>query len=254
VAAIFVLHKLDLDGYLKSAARKVKADVHQRIPPEVKLQRLQDEIDRLPAEERKVRSTIAAEMVEVKKLQIQVAESRSNLDKREVALKGLKSDLEKGTAFVTLNGEKIAREKVEASLTRQWETFKTAQEALKNQETLLKSREEALEVAKAKLDVMQEKRKEMQAKVENLKLELEKLRLAQTQNNIPVDDSQLASVMKLCDEVSTQIETQKTELALQKGADTDTAVEEALARKARTDKALKEMDDYFGGAKVTKKD
>ena len=54
------------------------------------------------------------------------------------------------------------------------------------------------------------------------------------------------------DEVQTDIQTQTTELSLQKGADTDTAVEEALARKAKTDKALKEMDDFFAGAKVTK--
>jgi chromosome segregation ATPase len=254
VAGLFVLRKLDLDGYIKSAVKHTRADIHQKIPPEVKIQRLQDEIDRLPSEERKVRSVIASEMVEVKKLQTQVAESRSNLDKREVAIKDLRSELEKpNTAFVTIAGEKLPREKVESALTRQWDTFKTAKAALETQEGLLKSRQEALEVAKAKLDTMQEKRKEMQAKVESLKLELEKLRLAQTQNNIAIDDTQLSSVMKLYDEVNTQIETQKTELALQKGADTDTAVEEALARKAKTDKALKEMDEFFAGAnKATK--
>jgi chromosome segregation ATPase len=259
VAALFVLHKLDLDGYVKSGVKRMKAEVHRQIPPEVKLQRLQDEIDRLPAAERQVRSTIASEMVEVKKIETQVAEARVNLEQREVALKGLKSDLEKAAQkdneYVTLRGEKIARDKAEASLTRQWETFKTAREALKTQEGVLKARKESLGVAKAKLDAMQEKRKEMQAKVESLKLELEKLRLAQTQNNIAVDDTQLAEVMKLYDEVNTQIETQKTELSLQKGADTDAVVADAVASKAKAEKALKEMDEFFGGAdKVTKKD
>jgi len=80
------------------------------------------------------------------------------------------------------------------------------------------------------------------------------VRLAQTQNNIAIDDSQLATVLKLADEIDTQIKTEQTELALQKAADTDTAVQQAMERKGRTDTALKEMDDYFGGAKVTKKD
>jgi chromosome segregation ATPase len=254
VAALFVLHKLDLLNYVKVGWHDIKNGVTKSIPPEVKIQRLRDEIANLPAAERQTRAQIAKEMVEVKKLRDQITESKANLDKREAALKDLKGELEKGTAFVTLDNQKIPREKIEASLARQWKSFKAAKEAVKSQEDLLKSREEALEVAKAKLDAMQEKRKEMEAKVEKMELDLRKLRLAQTQHDIPVDDSQLASVLKLADEVDTQIKTQQTELALQKGADTDQAVEEALARQAETAKALKEMDEVLGSAKVSKKD
>jgi chromosome segregation ATPase len=254
VAALFVLHKLDLDSYLKVAWNNAKHGVKDAIPPEVKIERLRDEIAKLPAAERQVRSQIASEMVEVKKLRDQITEAKANLDKREAALKDLRGELEKGTAFVTLDNQKIPREKVEASLARQWKSFKAAKDAVKSQEDLLKSREEALDVAKAKLDTMQDKRKEMEAKVEKMELELRKLRLAQTKHDIPVDDSQLASVLKLMDEVDTQIKTQQTELSLQKGADTDQAVEEALSRQAETAKALKEMDETFGSTKVSKKE
>ncbi len=254
VAALFVLHKLDLDSYLKLAWKRTKADVSNSISPEIKIERLRDEIAKLPAAERQARSQIASEMVEVKKMRDQVTEAKANLEKRETALKDLKGELEKGTAFVTLDNQKIPRQKIEASLARQWESFKVAKESVKTQEDVLKSREEALDVAKAKLDAMQDKRNEMEAKVEKMELELRKLRLAQTQNNVAVDDSQLATVNKLADEIDTQIKKQQTELSLQKGADTDQAVEEALAHKAKTDKALKEMDDFFGSAKVSKKD
>jgi chromosome segregation ATPase len=255
VAALFVLNKTDLLGYVKTYVKKAHREVSNAIPPEVKLERLRNELANLPGEERKVRSVIAAEMVEVKKLRDQIAEAKVNLDKRETALRDLKTELDKGTAFVTLDNQKIPSEKVKASLARQWDSFKTAKESLKSQEELLKSREEALEVAKAKLDTMQEKRKEMEAKVEKMEIDLRKLRLAQTQHNIPVDDSQLAGVMKLFDEVDTQIKTQQTELALQSGADTDTAVKEALDHQAKTNQALKEMDEFFGGdKKVSKKD
>jgi len=225
VAALFVLHKLDLDSYLKLAWKKTKADVSNSIPPEVKLDRLRDEITKLGPEERKARSTIAGEMVEVNRLKKQVAEARTNLEKRETALKDLRSELDKGTAFVTLDNQKIPREKIEASIARQWESFKNAKEAVKTQEDLLKSREEALDVAKAKLDVMQEKRKEMEAKVEKMDIELRKLRVAQTQHNVAIDDSALANVSRLFDEIDKSIQTQKTELELQKGVDTDTVVE-----------------------------
>jgi chromosome segregation ATPase len=254
VAAFFVLHKLDLDSYLKLAWKNGKAGIQQKIPPETKIERLRDEIAKLGPEERKARSVIASEMVQINKLKADIAEANTNLDKKQVMLKDLRAELDKGTTFVTLDNQKIPREKVEASLARKWESFKQAKEAVKSQEELLKSREEALEVAKAKLDAMQEKKKEMEAKVEKLELELRKLRLAQTQHDVAIDDSQLSTVLKLYDEIDTQIKTQQTELSLQKGADTDTAVEEALAKKAKTDKALKEMDEFFGNTKVTKKD
>jgi chromosome segregation ATPase len=254
VAALFVLHKLDLDSYLKLAWKKGKDGVSKSISPEMKLERLRAEIAQLGPEERKARNVIASEMVEVKKLRNQVAETKTNLEKREANLKDLRGELDKGTAFVTLDNQKIPREKVQSALARQWDNFKAAREALKSQEELLKSREEALEIAKAKLDAMQDKRKEMEAKVEKMDLELRKLRLAQTQHNVAVDDTQLAKVLQLADEINTSIEVAKTDLNLQKGADTDTAVEEALQRKSKTDQALKEMDDFFGGAKVTKKE
>jgi chromosome segregation ATPase len=254
VAALFVLHKLDLDSYLKLAWSKSKADLQQKIPPEAKLERLRQEIRDLGPEERKARTVIAGEMVAVDKLKGQIAETKTNLEKREAQLKDLRGELQKGTAFVTLDNQKIPREKVEASLARQWDSYKTAKEALKSQEDLLKSREEALDVAKAKLDTMQDKRKEMEAKVEKMDLELRKLRLAQTKHEVAVDDSQLSTVLKLADEIDTQIKTQQTELSLQKGVDSDEAVEKALSRQAETAKAMKEMDEAFGTTKVTKKD
>jgi chromosome segregation ATPase len=253
VAALFVLHKLDLDSYLKMGFKHARQSVQEKIPPEVKIQRLRDEIIKLGPEERKARSVIASEIVQVRKLKEQIAETKTNLEKRQTALKDLRGEMEKGTSFVTLDNQKIPREKIEASLARQWESFKTAKEALKSQEDLLKSREEALEIAKAKLDTMQDKRKEMEAKVEQMEVDLRKLRLAQTKNDIAIDDSQLATVNKLYEEIDTQIKTQQTEMELTKGATTDQAVEEALAHRAKTDKALKEMDDFFGETKVSKK-
>ncbi len=254
VAAFFTLHKLGLDSYLKVAWNKSKAEISNSIPPEAKLERLRQEIRDLGPEERKSRTVIAGEIVAVDKLKGQIAETKTNLEKREVALKDLRGELQKGTAFVTLDNQKIPREKVEAALARRWESYKAAKEALKSQEDLLKSREEALDVAKAKLDAMQDKRKEMEAKVEKMDLDLRKLRLAQTRHDVAIDDTQLANVLKLADEIDTQIKTQQTELALQKGVDSDEAVEKALTRQAETAKAIKEMDEAFGDTKVTKKD
>jgi chromosome segregation ATPase len=253
VAALFVLHKLDLDSYLKLAWHKTKADLKNQIPPETKIERLRDEISKITPDMRKHRSVIASEIVEVRKLKEQITEAKANLDKRETTIRDVREALKTNTAFVSIEGSKIPREKVEQSLTRQWESFKQAKEAVASQEDLLKSREEALETAKQKLEAMEAKKKEMEAKVEKLELELRKLRLAQTKHDIPVDDSQLSTVLKLYDEVDKQIQKEKTELELEKAAFTDNVVEEAMARKSKADQALKEMDAHFDSERVTQK-
>jgi chromosome segregation ATPase len=257
VASLFVLNKLDLLGYGKLAWHKAVKQTKDAIPPEVKIERLRAEIEKMTPDMKKYRSQIAGEMVEIAKLKDHLAEAKTNLAKREGQLKDLRAELDKAqdTAFVTIGDTKLPREKVKANLAKQWDTFKAASESVKSQEELLKAREEALDAAKAKLAQIQAKQTEMQAKVESMELEVRKLRLAQTQNNICVDDSQLSTVMNLADEIETQIQKEKTELALQKAADTDSTVQEALERKAKTETALKEMDDFFGGdKKLTKKE
>jgi len=255
VAASFAASTIfGLNGYVKDKMVKMRAEVSGSISPEAKLERLRAEISNLGPDMRKHRSVIATEMVEVKRLKEQVAEAKANLDKKEASIKDVRESLKKGEAFVSIDGTKIPREKVEQNLTKQWESYKNAREAVASQEDLMKSREEALEVAKLKLDAMQEKKKEMEAKVEKLELELRKVRLAQTKHDVPMDDSQLSKVTELYNEVDKQIQKEKTELELEKAAFTDSVVEEAMARKSKADSALKEMDQHFDNARVTKKD
>jgi len=255
VASFFVLHKLQLDIPLKFWARQTEKDIKMSVAPEAKLDEARHLLANLGPEERKAQSVIAGEMVAVEKLKNEIAQTRTNLDKREAQLSDLRNELKKGTSFVTLDNQKIPREKVESNLARQWESFKNAKEALKSQEDLLKTREESLEAGKAKLTALRSKREELQAKVDKMAIELNKLRTAQTVNNVNVDDSKFSEAAKLVDEIDTQIKTQVTELNLQKGVDSDAAVQKALDHQAQTNQALKEMDEFFGGTKVaTKKD
>ena len=74
----------------------------------------------------------------------------------------------------------------------------------------------------------------MEAKVEKMELDLRKLRLAQTrQRTWPSTTAKFSNVPKLVDEIDTQIKTQQTELDLQKGVDSDAAVEKALTARPR---------------------
>jgi len=251
VAALFTLNKLDLLWHAKHAITKARADIRSSIPTEEKIARLKDELNKLKPEKRKHLGVIAEESVKVEKLEKDVAVTRANLEKWGEHIKSLTAALENDNAvFVTLGAEKLPRAKVEASLARKWESYKEAEEALKSQEELLARRKEKLEAAQSKLRGMESKEKELRAKVERLDLELAKLREAQMQNDIAIDDSQFSRVVKLFEEVENQIAKERKELELQKGVNVDTQIEEALNEKARVDKAMKEMEERFGDAKL----
>jgi hypothetical protein len=252
VAALFVLHKVGLDMSLKHWGRQTEKDIRNSVSPEAKLDEARHLLANLGPEERKAQSVIAGEIVAVDKLRNEIATTRGNLDKRKAALADLRTELNKGSSFVTLDNRKIAREDVEAALTQQWDSFKSAKAALESQEDLLKTREEGLEAGKAKLSALRSKREELQAKVDKMEIELKKLRTAQTVHNVNVDDSKFSEAANLVDEIDTQIKTQVEELNLQKGVDAKANVQKALDNQAKINQAKQEMDEFFGNTKVSK--
>jgi DNA repair exonuclease SbcCD ATPase subunit len=252
VVAVFAMSRLGLTKYAKVYWHEARDKCIGSIPAETKIKALREEITKLEPEARKHRAAIASEMVEIEHLQKQIAEARTNLDKKEAMIKDLRKEVQAGNTFVSLGGERIPKKKVEESLTRQWNAFRQAEDAVKSQEELLRHRQESLEVANQKLAAMENKRVELQSKVEMLDLELRKLRLAQTKHDIPIDDSHLSQVLKLYGEVETQIAKEQKAIELEKGLFTDTVVEKAMEQKAKTEKALKEMDERFHAeAKMT---
>ncbi len=251
LGAVFLLKFVGMLPYCKMWVKKAREEVKASVPLETKIELLRQEIADLEKDAPKNRSLIAGEIVAIDRLKQQITEARANLAKKEKVIADLRADLKSGTAFVSLDGEKLPRQKVEDSLIRQWNAYKRAEEAVKAKEQLLRARQESLEINKQKLDTMESKRKEMQAKVETLQVELDRLRLAQTKSNVAVDDSEFSRVQRLFEDVENQIATEKKKLELENAAFTDTVVEKAVEHRAQTSNALKEMDEHFGAQNRT---
>jgi len=254
VAALFTLHKLDLLGYIKSAAKHAREDVSANIPPEMKLKRLKDEVAGLPAELNRQRASIARESSQVDVLKEDIAKAKTNLKEREEKLAVLREALKSDTSFVTLDGDKVSKDKVEQVFTRKFAEFQAAESAVKAKEDLLTRRKEKVEVELGHLRTMESKYKEMQSKVELMEIELAKLRDSQMQNDFSVDDSQFSEVQKLYDDVHLQIATQKKQLEMKTAADVDSAVEKAVEQKVQAKKAVELWDERAGAnGKTTEK-
>jgi len=202
VAALFVLHKLDLDKYGKAWWHRTKADIKDSIPPEQKIEVLRQQIAELTPELNKQRSAIAKDLTQVDVLKEEIAKAKANLKEREEKLAILRDALKSESGFVTTDGEKLPKEKVEAVFSRKFAEFQAAEAAAKAKEELLARLKEKLEVALVHLRTMESKQKEWQSKVELMDIELAKLREAQMQNNLAVDDSKFSDVQKMFDEVA----------------------------------------------------
>lgn len=259
VAALFTLHKLDLLGYITSAVKHAREDVNAKISPELKVQRLKDEVAKLPAELNKQRGAIAKESTQIDVLKGDIAKAKSNLKEREEKLTLLREALKSDTAFVTADGDKLPKDKVEAVFTRKFAEFQAAESAVKAKEDLMSRRKDKLDVELNRLHTMESKYKEMKSKVEVMEIELAKLRDAQLQNDDGVDDSQFSEVQKLYDDVNLQIATQKKQLEMKTAADVDAVVEKTVEQKVQAKKAVEQWDERASAngktaEKVSKKD
>jgi septal ring factor EnvC (AmiA/AmiB activator) len=257
VAALFVLHKLDLDKYAKAWLTRTRAELKDQISPEQKIEVLRQQIAELTPELKKQRTAIAKESTQIDVLKEEIAKAKANLKEREEKLALLREALKSDTAFITTDGDRVPKEKLEAVFSHKFAEFQAAEAAVKAKEELLSRRKEKLEVALTHLRTMESKQKEWQSKVELMDIELAKLRESQMQNNLAVDDSKFSEVSQLFDEVNVQIATQKKQLEMERAADVDAAVEKAVEQKAQAKKAVEQWDERANGktaAKVSKKD
>jgi chromosome segregation ATPase len=253
VGALFLLHKLDLLGYGRMAWHRVQKEAKDAVPPEIKLERLKDEISQISPDMNKIRSRMAAEQVEIEKLARKIKLAKESAADQEKAIANVKTKLDEGHVFVTDTGKELRKDEVERQLASQWEVLKDAKTAIKANEEVLEARKNSFELAKAKLAQLKTKREEMEAKVAQLEAELRKVRLAQTKADIRIDDPQLDQISKHLQEVADQIEKEKVELDMQKAEVSQTQVVKTVEERLKVEKALAEMDKAFNQNRVVEK-
>jgi len=260
VAALFVLHKLDLDKYAKAWVHRTKGEIKDAIPPEPKIEVLRQQIAELTPELNKQRAAIAKDSTQIDVLKDEIAKAKANLKEREEKLTVFREALKGNSEFVDFGtGERVSRAHAEAVFGRKFAEFQAAEAAVKAKEELLARRKEKLEVALVHLRTMESKQKEWQSKVELVDIEAAKLREAQLENGLAVDDSKFSEVQRLFDEVNLQIATEKKRLEMERAADVDVVLDKAIEQKAQAKKAVEQWDERASAnnkatEKVTKKD
>jgi DNA repair exonuclease SbcCD ATPase subunit len=253
VGVLVALSWIGLLPYVTTWVKRAPEEFQKNVPPEAKIERLKVEIEAIEPDLDRHRSDLAAKWVDIKKLEEKVALDRAKLKITEEKIRAAYAKVEAGETFYTSTGREVPKDKVQAELTEQYQSFERAEARLQSDEKLLESRKKGYDNALSRLEEMKRKKQDLINEVATLESDLQQLRQAQTENEINIDDSQLSRVIKLRQEVRDQIDTQAKELELKKADTLDTQVKDAIDNKVETDKSYRKMGERFGNTKVAEK-
>src|SRR5207248_9335585 len=97
---------------------KVKKTAKCQVPLEFQLETARNEIAQLIPDMRKHIDVIAQETQAVRRLQEEIAITKTNLDIQKSRIYTMKEDLKKGETFVLYNGKRYSADRVRENLTR----------------------------------------------------------------------------------------------------------------------------------------
>jgi chromosome segregation ATPase len=234
VAAMFVLHKLDLLGYIKTYIAQAREKVNDSISPETKLARIKGQIKELDGVINQQKSAVCKEKARVEKLNEEIDTAKANLKKTEAELARRREMLKNAKSdFVVIGKEKVAKSDFEASFARLYAEFEADEAALKAKEDLRATRYDRVEQMRQSLATMISKQSQMASRVEKLQLEWDKVCEQKMKNDLPDSDNVVADISKRLDDVEIQIGTGRNMVAMKMADD----------KSARIDKLLKQEQD-----------
>jgi hypothetical protein len=242
VAALVSLWKLGWLPYIHQEAATLQQSMKDAVPPEKDLAVLEREVKDLAPEINKQSAVVAKNSVELDKMTRALTLSSANLKEREEHLAQVRAAVKNEEVFVTSNGQKISKDKLEAYFAQKFFDYRSIKDVHEAQAGTIETKKQQLAVEEQKLQAMRTKLSEFKNKLELQKIELAKVRATQIQNGSTVDDSQFARVEQMFEDVETKIATQRKQQEMTTGADTDKAIQSTLEAKAKAKKALEAWD------------
>ncbi|MCA9249415.1 MAG: hypothetical protein KDA42_19975, partial [Planctomycetales bacterium] len=184
---------------------------------------------------------IAKEEVEIEKLQKQIAQSEEKLAKQKGEIMQLSGDLSQAKGSYHYAGHSYTTADVKEDLANRFERFKTNEATVGSLRDILAARQRSLEAARDKLEGMLVAKRQLAVEVENLEARLKMVEVAQTTSEYNFDDSQLARVKDLMNDIHTRL------AVAEKLVDSDHQYEgEIMLEQETPDNILEQVTEYFG--------
>ncbi|TWU41258.1 hypothetical protein Q31b_26970 [Novipirellula aureliae] len=195
-----------LYSYARCGMGWLKSSASDSMPLEWELKRARQMIADLKPEIESNAQRIALEKVQVARLEKQFNDSEQRLAKTQSDIERLSDDLRNDSTVYTYAGRTYTSTQVKTDLGNRFKRFKTRKATADKLNQMLTARKATLEAAHERMDAMINARQQLEVEVENLQARLGALRVAQTSNEMSLDDSHLSRTRQLLDEIATRME------------------------------------------------
>lgn len=233
----------DAVSYVSMGIDEIRSAAKDCIPVETEIRHAKQELAELTPVINKCKEQKYREAVSVAQLQHQIASAEEKLSQDRMEIGILKTDLENGEQFVTYGDRTYSQEEIVADLTRRFNRFKVAEQTVQTKRAILAEREKALASMDEKLVAMEDAKNQLALEIENLEARLAAVQVAQARSEFNLDDSDLARVRKLVDDVSARIEVK----AMMLDQETD-AYPEIPVTQPQSGDILEEINSHFNGS------
>jgi chromosome segregation ATPase len=196
----------DAASYFGTSIGWVKDSVKNSVPMDFEIQRARRMIKDLVPDIRANMHLIAKEEVEIEKLDRQIADSSTRLEKDRTELMRLKTDLASGKTVFQYAGRRYDASQVKADLANRFERYKTTDATRSSLEQMHQARQKSLEAARQKLENMLAAKRQLEVDAEHLDARLKMVEAAQTTSNYNFDDSQLSRAKELVADLRTRLD------------------------------------------------
>lgn len=196
----------DAMSYLQTSLGYVTDAAQDAIPIEFQIDRARGLVQDLVPEVRKNMHIIAKEEVEVQRLDEQITENATRLDKEKEQLLRLKTDLVSAKDTYQYGWRDYTADEVRGDLASRFDRYKTGEATLASLKEIRDAREKSLAAARRKLEGMLASRRQLQVEVENLEARLQMIAAAKATSDYQFDDSRLGRVKELVSNLRTRLE------------------------------------------------
>ena len=195
----------DAASYLRTSFGWMKDSVKSAVPIEFEIERARRMVKNLVPDIRKSMHVIAQEEVEIERLDKQIAQTSTTMDKERAEIMRLKNDLATVQPVYHYGGREYTHKAVQLDLANRFERYKTHDATLGSLREIQAARRKSLDAARQKLEGMLVARHQLEVDVENLEAQFKLLEVVQTTSSFNIDDSQLGRVKELITEVRSRL-------------------------------------------------
>lgn len=244
--------KTDLGSYAKTAWKNLRASVKRQVPVEFDIQRARDMLASLDGEADKLIGVMAEEMAGIEKGEKEITDLQAAVARQEEIIRDMNTRLKTEGSVITVGGTQRSRDRFAADLERKFTNFKLAQGTLESKKESLEYRRQNLDAAKEQLEALRAKKAELHARIERVETELRKVQADEAWANRcgKFDDTQLAKVKDLVEELETAVKTRKYEVKLR---GEDRTIVTAPTPSVSPADLTQEIDSHLGSKTVAEK-